>query len=647
MSNFGALIYFDGQPVSRRDIERMSQALITNRKYQPRIRIYGSIAVVHSLNPFCPEDLHERQPYSDQDLRYIFLADARLDNREELLKEFEIDQKIAPEIADGKLIVEAFKRWGRKTPEKIYGDYAFLVWDNLEKTIFGACDPMGFRTMLYFWKPPFLALSTILRGLHALPQIPKNTDRNSMIDYLALRPLKIGKTLYEEIERVPAGYTLSASAKSRQINRHWYLDGRNEIRLSDDKAYREAFMDLFTRAVRSRLRAIGPVGISMSGGLDSSSVGALAAAELAEKNQMLTAFTLVHRRTFDPGVIPERIDPEYAYVEEMCKRYTNIRPIYLPGKNQKILDELEADFESAGIMPHSIVFQRRHRTMFPEVQSRGIRVLLNGYNGNTSMSYSGSDSIFPLFFKGFWKKAFQGIRALQPLSRRSFRQLFFNLIIRPFYPETLDFLINSVFPDKRTHVRKTFGIKASDYRNSDGKFSLNAIKDYFGELLTRMDPNFARKRMFIDGINNNIGDLWNTTRATWQIEERDPTSDQKLVEFCLSIPMDQYLRKGSNRFLLRNAMKNILPETIVNRTSVGVREPDLAERFNEVQEDILVRFQKIRDRNLLSFLDYDQLQKMLSIPDSNLRKDSLESARYAMRAVTMGEFTEWLSGSND
>jgi asparagine synthase (glutamine-hydrolysing) len=642
MSTFGALLYFDGRPVARTDIERMSQALVVSRNYEPRIKLNGAVAMAHQLNPFTPEDLFERQPYTDPTGRYWLLADARLDNRDELLKEFGIAAATASSVADGRLVMEAFCRWGHESPQKLQGDFAFLVWDCLEKSLFCACDPMGARTLLFYWKPPFLAVSTLLRGLHALPQIPRTADRTALIDYLALRPLAIGHTLFEGIERVPAGYTFFATAGRRRLKRYWFLEGRKEIRLPNDEAYREAFMELFTKAVHSRLRAIGPVGISMSGGLDSASVGALAATELAKKNQKLTAFTLVHRRSFDPNIRTERIDPEYAFVEAMKARYANLEAVYLTGKDQRLLDELDADFEAAGIMPHSVLFQRRHRTLFPEVQSRGIRVLLNGYNGNTTLSYSGVDSIFPLFVKGRWLSAFEGIRALQPLHRSSFRQLFFRLLFRPFYPRTLDLLINDFFPDKRAHVCQTYGIKPEYYYGAKGPVSKDAL-GYFKNIMMRMNPNFARERMFIDGIQNNIADLWPATRASWQIDERDPASDLRLVEFCLSIPMEQFLRKGANRFLLRNAMKPYLPEQILNRASFGLREPDLVERVDEVREDMHLRFQRIKAADRLDFLDYEQLQTMLDAPT----KQGCDAARYAMRAITMGEFAAWLAGSND
>lgn len=638
MSVFGLLCQFDGRPVAREDLERMGRALALPEDHGGGQRLDGPCGMVQHRNPFTPEDRHDRQPYSDAGGRYWLLADVRLDNREALLKTFAIPAAEADTTPDGRLVLLAFEKWGRDCPRHLLGDYAFAVWDSLEKSLFCACDPMGLRTLLYHRQGDFLALATLSQGLHALPRVPRALARAGLIDYLALRPLELGKTLFEGIERLPAGYSLSASAGRHERVRFWSLDGLKPIRLANDEAYREAFLELFEQAVRSRLRAVGPVGISMSGGLDSSSVAALAADQLARAGQRLTAFTLVHRRSFDAGVRTEAIDPEYRYVEAMKAMYPNLDVVYLTGRDERMMVGLADDFEQSGIMPHSVVFQRRHRTLFPQVRARGVRVLLNGYNGNTIMSYAGHDIPFALFARGRWLAAYQAIRALQPLSRSSFWGLARPMLLKPFYPRVFDVWINRVFPDRRRHVHDTLGIRASAYPSAD--------PGYFSGIARRLDYNHARKGMLIDGIHNNVADLWTTSRAYQGIEERDPTQDLRLVEFCLALPMDQFLRRGANRFLLRNAMRQRLPRAILERPYFLPREPDMAERCDEVMDELRARLQRIKAADRLDFLDYRQLEAMLDMAPREQRRRDHEPARTVMRAIAMGEFVAWFEGDN-
>jgi len=259
MSVFGLVCQLDGRPVLREDLERMARALALPEDHGGGQRLHGPCGMVHHRNPFTPEDRHDRQPYTDPGGRYWLLADVRLDNREALLKTFAIPATEADTTPDGRLVLLAFEKWGRDCPHHLLGDYAFAVWDSLEKSLFCACDPMGLRTLLYYRQDDFLAVATLSHGLHALPRIPRALARAGLIDYLALRPLELGKTLFEGIERVPAGYTLTASAGRHERARFWSLDGLKTIRLANVEAYREAFLDLFGQAVRTRTDPVSTV----------------------------------------------------------------------------------------------------------------------------------------------------------------------------------------------------------------------------------------------------------------------------------------------------------------------------------------------------------------------------------------------------
>lgn len=638
MSAFGAIFGFSGDALAPGDLERMALALATggpDGKGHHRDKTWG---MVFRLRRFTPEDLYEQQPLRHESGRYWLLADARIDNRDELLAEFSIAPSAAAKLPDSRLILLAYLRWGEDCPRKLIGDFAFVIWDDLERRLFAACDPMARRTLLYHRTASRLVIATSYKGLHALPHVPRDIDYARLADFLVMRPMEPGSTVYQGIGRLPPAHSLSTDGRHWSIRRYWSVDPGHEIRLPDDGAYREAFLDLYGRVIQSHLRARGPLGIFMSGGLDSSSIGAMAARKLGERGQSLTAFTLVHRRSFDPGVQPERINPEYAYVEAIRRRHPNIDVVYVTGKQDRLLDGFEEAFDMIGAPPHSISHDRRIRALYREVRTRNIQVVLNGYQGNRTISYNGTDFLPHAFLTGQWRRVYDGIQALRPLMRASAARLFLRLVVRPLMPAGL-----LVRPPAWAQLR---GLN-ENFRHRIGNPVLPTASSA-PDWQRVLNPRLRHKIDFIGGLAHNAMDEWIGSRAELGIEERDPTGDRRIVEFCLALPMHQFLRRGANRFLIRHAMEGLLPDEVRWREYFLPREADYGEHVQEAMADLrdeLAGLERRSDQPEL--LDTWQIRALLDVPDRQQAESVYLPFRRAMRAVQVGRFIRWAEGAND
>ncbi len=249
------------------------------------------------LNHIVPESVNEILPYCDPDSSLVITADAIIDNREELFELLEIPLQEQNE-GDSSLILAAYKKWGTKCPEKLVGDFAFAIWDSEKKELFCARDHVGKRTFYYYYSSSLLAFCTLMKPLFNLSVIKKQLNDVYVADFLAL-PAVTGEvdpsiTIYKEIYPLPPAHAMLINADGKKQWQYWRIEQNNPIRYNSDEEYEEAFRKVYTEAVRCRLRSIKPVGVYLSGGLDSSSVAAIAA-KLNNKGEKIYGFTQVPR----------------------------------------------------------------------------------------------------------------------------------------------------------------------------------------------------------------------------------------------------------------------------------------------------------------------------------------------------------------
>src|SRR3989454_9825112 len=239
----------------------------------------GAVGLGHRLLHTTPESLREHLPLASGDGTLVLTADARIDNRGELLAAL----GRGVEATDAELILAAYERWGERCPEHLLGDFAFVIWDARRATLFCARDHFGVKPFYYYHAPGRLfCFASEIKGLLALAEVPRRLNETRVADYLV--PLLEDKviTFYQDILRLPPAHRMTVTRQGVRIEQYWALDPEREIRMKSDADYAAAFREIFTEAVRCRLRSAFPVGSMLSGGLDSSSIVCVARQLLAQ-----------------------------------------------------------------------------------------------------------------------------------------------------------------------------------------------------------------------------------------------------------------------------------------------------------------------------------------------------------------------------
>jgi asparagine synthase (glutamine-hydrolysing) len=254
------------------------------------------------------ESLEERQPASLEGRLWI-TADARLDGRVEFIAELRrAGREVRPNAPDSEVILHAYVVWGSQCVDHLRGDFSFAIWDARAKAVFCARDHFGIKPFYYAQAKDVFLFSNTLNCVRLHPEVSAELNDAAIGDFLLFGlNYDNATTTFRAIQRLPPAHSLSFSASGLRIRRYWAPPTHGPIRYLNSKDYIEHFQALLQDAVADRLRT-ERVGILLSGGLDSSSVAAVAR-ELSSKGAQATdirGYTSVYE-----SLIPDR-EGEYA-----------------------------------------------------------------------------------------------------------------------------------------------------------------------------------------------------------------------------------------------------------------------------------------------------------------------------------------------
>ncbi len=169
MSGIVGIYYINGRPVEGETLGRMVDILAHRGPDGADIWCEGNIGLGHRMLWTTPESLMEKQPLVDRTGNLVLTADARIDNRGELISALRLNDSPVEKITDSALILAAYAEWGNQCPEKLIGDFAFAIWDKRKQVLFCARDHMGVKPFYYYYEPgKFFAFASEIKGLLCL-----------------------------------------------------------------------------------------------------------------------------------------------------------------------------------------------------------------------------------------------------------------------------------------------------------------------------------------------------------------------------------------------------------------------------------------------------------------------------------------------
>jgi asparagine synthase (glutamine-hydrolysing) len=588
-----------------------------------------------------PEDESYRGPVVSRDGSIVLVADARIDNRDELASALLLTSGDLRAMCDAALILAAYEAWGQRAPTQLIGDFAFIVWDSRRRELFAARDGMGNRVLFYHQRGPHIALATTPHALTTLPGVKARLDEEKVAEFLVLlqRP---ENTFYEGIRRLPAGHTLTVRDGRVQLDRFWSPYPDRRLRFRSNEEYAEGMLNVLYEAVRSRLRSTAPVGIMMSGGLDSSSVAVVAADLLAKRGERLTAFHAAPREGFEGDVRSGWVADETEDVRVVAQAYPSIELAIRRPDESTPFDDAELSFRMTGAPPRNTGNAPWVYGVYRMAGERGARVMLVGNKGNATISHTGYRSLRDSVLRGnvvrVWRevnalgrKSGQGRRniirrnIIKPLTPALFTAISRRLSARPILPvwETTDSAIRPEFA-RLMHVEDRVREARRDYSH-----------------VVRMSDLEFRVSVLTSGIDSM--DLYSGYRPWFGVETRDPTADRRVIEYCFGISGDQYLLDGEARSLVRRAMKGKLPDQVRTRTTIGAQAPDWIEWLPAMRGQLQAELDALEKSDTVQrMIDLPRLRGLMERwPEPMLVHHDRDYYMRLLRGIMMGKYIRW------
>jgi asparagine synthase (glutamine-hydrolysing) len=555
MSGIAGFWRFDSNPPDASHLERMLDAIRHRGPKSVGTWSGGGLLMGHRL--IAPVSERSPLPAIHAPSGLVVTADARLDNAAELASELGLDPRSLPAdtaARDAGLILAAYRKWGKDCPDKLLGDFAFAIWDPGNRILFLARDPFGIRPLIYYHSPSLFAFGSEAKALLAHPEIPKVLNRGRVADYLVpwLEGLDFESTFFEKIFRLPAGSTLTISADTRhpKAERWFHLDPDvPELRLPSDRDYEEAFLDQFTGAVDRCLKRPGAVGAMLSGGLDSSSICAVAQRLLGERGGgALPVFSAISAET-PPGIETESI--------EAVIQHTGVAP------HRLIPDDIEdLDVDTANAIRQSDDLFDLEITIIPALFAaaarNGCSTLMTGVDGDISAGASSRYLIYLLKSGHLLRVARESIGMSRNM-KSGWR----------YAAHLLAFSVGSVLAPGCTRRRHRQQMLAMLIESSviNRKFAdeidvLGRLGRIFDYELPEPEPLSLSHRhaLLIQSPSLTVAlERYDRGAHRFSIEPAHPFLDRRLVEFAMSLPDDQRVRQGWGKWILRRAIGDQLP----------------------------------------------------------------------------------------
>ncbi|MCE2423441.1 MAG: hypothetical protein J4G03_09095 [Gemmatimonadetes bacterium] len=483
-------------------------------------------------------------PHFDAESGLAITASVRLDGRNTLCEALGVPGAQRQTIADSVLVLKAYQHWGLECPRHLLGDFAFALWDEKRQRLFCARDHVGARAFCYAFAGERFVFASDIDTVLAAPGVCEEFDETVVATRLTYGARPLGdRTCYRSIRRLLPGHALVVERGARRFKRWWRPEELPEVRNASDDAIAEECLAILSEAVRDRLRGRRPVGVHLSGGLDSSSIAVLAARELARQGSAPPVAFGWHP---PPGRGPRdaAADAEYGPIEAVC-RQEGINIVYQSPQARDVVDFLRRDGTrraDEGSLIHEQIVQRA-------AAARGVGLLLSGWGGDEGISFNGR-GYYPLLLRtGRLGKLW---RELRECSSRPLAMLLEHAALPLLAPGAARAarrlrLGESALRKNITFIHPEFARRATllpaKSRPSPGGRGEQLHVLQLGHLSRRMEG-------------------WAASGASLGLEYAYPLLDRRVLEFALGLPPDQYRRGRWSRWLIRHALGSVLPPEV-------------------------------------------------------------------------------------
>lgn len=559
MSGILGLWNLDGRPIEIPLLGRLAKALAHRGSDGEGFHTDGPVGLACRRFSVTPESATEIQPIVDPSgIALVF--DGRLDNRDELLPALSRCPGISARSPDPALVLAAYHTFGIQFMERLLGDFALGLFDPGRQRLVLARDAIGLRPLYYYRSADLFLFASEIKAILAHPQVPTRPNDEALAEFLILGPgggCAREATFFDHVCRVVPAHTAIVTVDGFVSRRYWDFDPAHQIRFRSFEQYTDAFRHYFSQAVQRRLRSSRPVAVSVSGGLDSSAIYCVA--ETLRRGHPGRFPSLQGASsTFEDGTPSD----EKAYLSAIERSY-DVAIERIPSRSSGLLDDCTAAVWHIEAPLIGAQWNNGH-AFLRSVERRGAKVLLTGSWGDQFLfdfAY-----LMDLVASGAWGRIVRHLREYgrwcTDVPRVEFVKGFLKSLVIEHAPKRLRSSVRYV--RSRRHASKGPGWYARGFRNLAPYRARSQEAMVWGAFATSHARSLYREARSDYHV---LCMEWNNKVAAMHgLEMAFPFLDRDLISFLMAIPGEVQHQDGVPKAILREAVRDVLPNAIANRT---------------------------------------------------------------------------------
>ena len=579
MCGIVGIVSFRQQAIEECRLRQMMKVIKHRGPDDEGVYLQDSVGLGHVRLSILDLSMAGHQPMQDETGRYTIVLNGEIYNYIELREQLEREGLEFASNSDTEVLLKGYMYFGQAVLDKLNGMFAFVIYDAERKEVFAARDRFGVKPFYYYHSDNEFIFASEIPPILAVYGRKNQANEAAVFDYLAFnRTDQTEETFFEGVKKLQHGHCLSIKENKVTISR-WY-DLRNKVYGQHIKSDENEFAALLEDAIRIRLRSDVPVGVCLSGGLDSSTIVSIVSERLGHLD--VNTFSAVYESKY-------RSD-ESEFINLYKEKLPNMHfthPTY-----QSLLDDLESFMRCHAEPVPSTGPYAQYCTM--RLASQHVTVTLDGQGADEELG--GYHYFYGLYYKSLLKRLklitlFKEIAKYVKIHRSLYALQTFAYFLLPSKMRV------KVRVNERGYMLPEFANRFQESVVADNLYGSKSMQD---ALINHFEYKLEHLLK------------WDDRNSMWySIESRTPFLDYRLVEYLLKAEDSAKIKDGYTKSLLRRSMKGLLPEKIrLRRDKVGFATPEEAwfaeKEFHGIIESVLDS-ESFRNRGII---DPDKARKL-------------------------------------
>jgi asparagine synthase (glutamine-hydrolysing) len=557
MCGISGLFYYNDEKVQSELIESINDTLKHRGPDAGATKVFGNVALGHRRLSIIDLSDNANQPMSTSDGRYTIVFNGEIYNFPEIKEILIQKQVIFLTCSDTEVILKAYEFYGTSCLSMFNGMFAFAIYDLLKEELFLARDQFGIKPLYYSSKKELFIFASEMKAILKHPKLDFSLNKQALVEYIWFENALGENTFYNEIKELKPGSYLVISHKGIEERIYFDINDIKEKTITEKEAIQKISC-LLEESVKRHLISDVPVGVFLSGGIDSSAITAFASKHYKGK---LKTFSVAF--DYDNG------NNELQLAKEIADKFeTEHHEIQISGND--IIDVIEdlvkahdEPFGDAADIPLFLLTRKLKGSVKVVLQGDGGDEFFGGYSRYNTISNANKWSKL-----SFLSNLISLSRTRNPKALRL--QRFLSAI-----SQKEAYKRNALLLTMESRFSNPFRIFNKHFLTSlEGLDPFKKFKEVYSQYRIGMEP---AQELFYTDTQTILKDTYfekvdKSTMAN-SMEVRVPFIDKELAEFALSIPSSLKARQGEQKYLLKKALSGIIPDKVLYGKKKGFGVP--------------------------------------------------------------------------